>query len=107
MGLQLRTTKGGNMEGLKVETRKTRKTAVCDFDVWVTSAKSRARRDEGIFCACKKMPKGCAEVYARAFELLLATKEGQALMAEYDEWAAVETILIPHKDFAVEEGRGQ
>src|SRR5882672_4718346 len=107
MGLKSRQ-KGGSMD-LKIETRKT---GVCrcghsDFDVWVTSAKSRARRDEGIFCACKKMPKGCAEVYARAFELLLATKEGRALMAEYDEWLAVETILIPHKDFAVEEGRGQ
>jgi hypothetical protein len=92
------------MEGLRVETRKV---GVGNFDVWVTSAKSRARRDEGIFCACEDMPKACAEVYVRAFELLLATKEGQALMAEYDEALAVETIFIPHKDFAVKEGQRQ
>ena len=92
------------MEGLKIETRKV---GVDTFDVWVTSAKSRTRRDEGIFCACKKMPEGCAEVYVRAFELLLAKKEGRALMAEYDEALAVETIFIPHKDFAVKEGRRQ
>jgi hypothetical protein len=91
MGLQLRTTKGGNMEGLKVETRKT---GVDSFDVWVTSNDSRARGDEGIFCVCEEMPEGSAEVFASAFGLWIATEEGQARMAWYDERITENPIFV-------------
>jgi hypothetical protein len=79
------------MEGLKVETRKT---GVDNFEVWVTSADSRAHGDEGIFCVCEGMPEGCAEDYALAFGLLIATKEGQARMAWYDERIAENPIFV-------------
>jgi hypothetical protein len=78
------------MNGLKVETQK----VGFNFDVWVTSADSRARGDEGIFCGCKNMPKGCAEDFALAFGLLIATEEGQARMAYYDERITENPIFV-------------